>query len=566
MKDKIVFWGTNEKNQNVLVTLRLRAADNKVDIWMFEKSTVSQEFVDKMFEDWDNIEVDTLPEPYEYLEHDMSSPSILPDTILANNTEMINRAEKEWYVKILASKLAMKLEEEVVQLVKQVGGMEKYDKDVWTLAKDYWDKINQHFQSRDLSREQTASLRDMINTAFDKLKKLRKNSNEEFEQKAKENAELILKKINTIADQVADSRNLNGLFDTLKQMQSDLKKQRFTQELSNVIRDKMNETFQQVKEARRNHRNSRLTNRIKGLESAIYRMEKSARRDEEDLAFQNRRVQASEGKLEKQLREAKIVMIQERLNSKSVKLDDMHKTLKELKDRVKEDEDREIAREKAELEKAEQRAKREASRKAKQAARAKAAEEAQKLKEEQEAQAAAKAEETVVEEVVAMEETAENMVNTETTMEEVVVQEETKSTVEEAAAMEETIEKQAEDAGLTDEIAEVIAEETTPIVESPMTPVEAGVVDEATTAVEGEEAAENEAITEHAIEEVIAEGETNSTLIEELPANEDAMEMTSVITPLIEEETPSAEDAEAESLEVDDILTSHTDDSKDAEK
>ena len=121
MKDKIVFWGTNDKNQNVLVTLRLRAADNKVDIWMFDKTKITPEFADKMFEDWDSIDVDTLPEPYEYMEHDMSSPSILPDTILANNTEMINRAEKEWYVKILATKLSMKLQEEVVQLVEQVG-------------------------------------------------------------------------------------------------------------------------------------------------------------------------------------------------------------------------------------------------------------------------------------------------------------------------------------------------------------------------------------------------------------------------------------------------------------
>jgi len=460
MKDKIVFWATNEKNQNVLVSLRLRASNNKVDIWMFEKSTLIPEFVDKMFEDWASIEVDTLPEPYEYLEHDMSSPSILPDTILANNTEMINRAEKEWYVKILATKLSMKLQDEVVQLVEQVGGMVKYDKDAWELAKKYWDKINKHFQSRDLTREQTASLRDMINKAFNKLKKLRKDSNVELEQKSKENAEVILKKLNIIIGQVSDSRNLNGLFDTLKQMQLDLRNQRLTQELNKTVRDKMNEAFQQVKEARRSHRNNRLGNRIKGLESAINRMERSARRDEEDLAFQNRRVQASEGKLEKQLREAKIVMIQERLNSKGVKLEDMYKTLKELQKRVKEDAEREATRIKADKEKAEQRAKREASRKAKQAARAKAAEEAKVQKAKAEAAAAKKAKEAALLASAAIEEKAEA----------VVEQAENK--------IEETTEAVAEVAEAVEEKAEAVVEETAAIITS-LIPEETPSVEEA---------------------------------------------------------------------------------------
>lgn len=592
MKDKIVFWGTNEKNQNVLVTLRLRAADNKVDIWMFDRAKITPEFAEKIFEDWENIDPKILPEPYEYLEHDMSSPSILPDTILANNTDMINRAEKEWYVKILATKLSMKLQEEVVQLGEQVSSMVKYDKDTWALAKDYWDKINKHFQSRDLTREQTANLRDMINKAFDKLKKLRKNSNEEFEQKAKENADIVLKKINAIVGEVANSRNLNGLFDTLKQMQLDLRKTRLTQELDRTVRDKMNEAFQLVKEARRNHRNNRLNNRIKGLDNAIFRMEKSTRRDEEDLAFQNRRVQASEGKLEKQLREAKIVMIEERLKSKKVKLEDMYKTMKELKDRIRQDEEREIEREKQEKIKAEQRAKREAARKAKKAARAKAAAEAeaaQKLKEQQEAEAAAKAKadeankisvdtddlkskenavEKVAEEIAANEKTVEVTEDTVSAKEEVAAIEtdtevtSTESVSEEVSPIEvavadiaadaETIESQAEAVVNSEEITNLITEETVTVEDTPLTPVEAGVVDEEDLSI----SASDETITEHAVQEVIAEGDTTETLVEEATTNDESLEMASTITPLIEEEKLPKEEAEAESLEVDDILSS----------
>ncbi len=600
MKDKIVFWGMNHKNQNVLVTLRLRAADNKVDIWMFEKSTLSQEFIDKMFEDWANIDVDTLPEPYEYLEHDMSSPSILPDTILANNTEMINRAEKEWYVKILATKLAMKLQEEITQLVEQVRNMTKYDKDIWALSKEYWDKINQHYQSKDLTKDQTASLRDMINQAFDKLKKLRRHSNEEFEQKAKENADAIIKRANIIIAQVADSRNLNGLFDTLKQMQIDIRKERLTQDLRNVVANKMNEAFQIVKDARRNHRNNRMNNRIRGLDGAIARMEKSVRRDEDDFAFQNRRIQASEGKLEKQLREAKIVMIQERLTSKGAKLKDMYKTMKELKDKIREDEDREIARQKAEKQRAEQRAKREATRKAKQAAR--------KLKRAEEAAAKKAAEQAVVEQVAEKTEKAKDAVQskvdegvsqlaalkgaltektaeatetveskleeTATTLEEVKegVEEKTveatetvESKLEETAtALEEVKEGVEERAVEATETVESKAEETATALEEMKENVEAKVEERATVLEEVKEnIAEKVEDAKAAISEKLSEAkEATESIMEQATAK-----VEEVVASLLPDDKPSEEEAEAESLDIDDILStgSEENDSKKGE-
>ncbi|MGB0931348.1 MAG: hypothetical protein ACPGVB_11255 [Chitinophagales bacterium] len=479
----------------------------------------------------------------------------------------------------------------------------------------------------------------MINKAFDKLKKLRKNSNEELNEKAKENAAIILKKINVIVGEVSNSRNLNGLFDTLKQMQQDLRKTRLTQELDRTVRDKMNEAFQLVKEARRNHRNNRLNNRIKGLDNAIFRMEKSTRRDEEDLAFQNRRVQASEGKLEKQLREAKIVMIEERLKSKKVKLDDMYKTMKELKDRIRQDEEREIEREKQEKIKAEQKAKRETARKAKKAARAKAAAEAEAQKLKEAAEAAAKAEadkangisavvmgevletkeeivEKVGEEIEALEKTVEVKEDIVSAKEEVAAIEEEKEqankisvdiddlkskdeavekVTEEIEALEKTVEvkddivsakeeivaieadKQiastesvseevsplevavadiAADVKTTinsKEIANLIVEETTLVEEAPLTPVEAGVVDEEDLSI----SASDETITEHAVQEVIAEGETIETIVVETPANDETLEMASTIAPLVEaEEKLPKDEAEAESLEVDDILSS----------
>ncbi|MEK7257065.1 MAG: hypothetical protein AAB316_20085, partial [Bacteroidota bacterium] len=103
----------------------------------------------------------------------------------------------------------------------------------------------------------------------------------------------------------------------------------------------------------------RLKRRYDGLVDAIEKMESSIQRDHNDLGFQRHKIATTDGQLEAQIRQAKIVMIDERVHSKEEKLKEMKGTLTDLEKRLhqqKERDDRFAARQVAK-EKIEQRIK-----------------------------------------------------------------------------------------------------------------------------------------------------------------------------------------------------------------
>ena len=78
----------------------------------------------------------------------------------------------------------------------------------------------------------------------------------------------------------------------------------------------------------------RMTRRYEGLIGAVDKMQDSIDRDIQDLEYQRKRVEQSEGQLEAQLRQAKINMINERVKSKQEKLNEMLATKADVEAKI----------------------------------------------------------------------------------------------------------------------------------------------------------------------------------------------------------------------------------------
>ncbi len=332
MKDNIVFWGDNEQDKKILVILRLRNNDHKVDIWTFLKDKLQDEFVEKMFQDWDEIDVSTFPEHHTYEERDVTASDLLPETIKAYNTDLVIRTEEEWRVKVLSSRIFQMMSNEIEALHGQVETLDQYDKTLWETAKGYNNKLNAHSQERNFTREQYGELNKILNECFEKLKTKMNEENKQYEQQAQINREQILQKLKELDEQAENEALLAKTFDDLKALQAETKNMRLTREGRKEIWDKLNESFQNVKDRRKSMAGFRLEKRINGLQNAVNKMANSIRRDKDSVDFQNRQSEhINAGKLEIQLRAAKAKMLNSRIESKEKKLEDMEKTLSELK-------------------------------------------------------------------------------------------------------------------------------------------------------------------------------------------------------------------------------------------
>lgn len=331
MKDKIALWGTDERDNDVLIALRLRVNDNCVDIWTFPKNKIDHHIAEAMVREWDKIDPDNLPQPHNHLIQDMGQPSLLPDHLRTADTDIISRTEKEWFVRVLSTKLKAKLIAEIEQLQAQTDALNDYDKDVWDLVQSYWTKVGLHFQSRDLNREDAGILRDRLNACFNKLKSLRKEDNSRHDQEAKANANALNAELAKLSAQIAQKNaNIKNLFEQLKKLQERAIQVRLTKDQRNELRDQIDHAFEAIRNARKQSRHDYYQNRITGLKDVIAKMEKSIAYDEKELKFQQSRFHQMSGQLEIQLREAKMQLTQSQLAGKVEKLNEMRTTLNQV--------------------------------------------------------------------------------------------------------------------------------------------------------------------------------------------------------------------------------------------
>lgn len=335
MKNKIVVWGTNAENEKVLIALELKAEENKVLLYTFPESVATEEFFNKLMNEWKAGTEVEFPAEHTVLERELSvTETLLPDDLKADDRNgLIQRAQTEWHFVVLSSKLHQAYQQELAEFKEKVQALQTYDAGLWDSLKGFWDKVQEQARDRNLFRNHADNLRDNINVLFDEMKKLRAKVQDEFMSSSQSVYDEFINRLEDVEQRIAaGGAKLNSVFDDLKNMQRRYREAKMSNEHRNKLWDRLDKAFKKAKERRfgpganEGSLVERHERRIGGLRDAIRRMEDSVRRDEEELAFQSKKIAATEGQLEAQIRSAKIKMIEERVASKREKLDEMNAT------------------------------------------------------------------------------------------------------------------------------------------------------------------------------------------------------------------------------------------------
>ena len=355
MKTKLVLWATKTANaaaetpesQKVLVALELLPQENKVKSWTIDGEQANVDFYKTLMENWRKDEAITFPENTVIAEYELSaSGSLLPESIDAENKDLLKRSHTEWLFIVLSNKLYQAYQGELDELQSQVESLETYNKSIWDTMKDFWDKVQTQINEQNIFRDHSESLRERTNSLFAKLKDLRALEDSAFEKESRKNFDEVSAQIDKIEAELETAQDTFGLFEALKNIQKDFKNIKLSRTLRSELWTKLDDAFKSVKNKRNPNavaanpaNENRLVKRIEGLREAIAKMQESIARDEKEINFVNQRLGGNAtttnvgNQLETQLREVRTKLIQERIDSKNVKLEDMFQTLKDLEAR-----------------------------------------------------------------------------------------------------------------------------------------------------------------------------------------------------------------------------------------
>lgn len=341
MKTKLILWGKTEKDLKVLVAIELLENENKVKSYIFTEDVATEDFYNLMLNEWRFDREVEFPAVFQTHETSLTaSEDILPEGILVEKPELISRAKTEWHFVVLSKKLYDLYRDELENMKDHIAELTEFSTEKWDELRMFWDKVQNHVREKNLFRNHVESLKRRTDELFNDLKNLKNKADNEI----RENSEVLFKNFNDILDDIDKKLNkglgLQPLFREMKDIQNDFRDAELSKDHRRKLWNRIDKTFKIIKEKRFGEVSkeksplARTEKRLEGLMGAIGKMEESINRDKEDMNSHQHGIDTSMGQLESELRKARLMMIQDRIDSKAEKLKDMYETKSMLESRV----------------------------------------------------------------------------------------------------------------------------------------------------------------------------------------------------------------------------------------
>nr|MBS0036702.1 hypothetical protein [Saprospiraceae bacterium] len=351
MKKRLVLWGKKPEEERVLVAIGYDSEKNAVNTYVFAESVATEEFANQMMNLWREGNEVPFPEFLDKIEVSITEADrLIPEGLVTERDDLIDKAKAEWIYLYMSNKLASVYRAELEDLGEKIEHARRYEQSHWDELRSFWDKVQQQIREKNLFHSHYKSLKSDVNQLFDKLKALRKEMDDLLRKDSESKRDEFFNVLAEVEKKIEEGMGLKPLFEDLKLIQRDFQKSKMVRDHKNKVWKKLDGLFKEVKKKKFGDSavksgGSKLQRRYDGLLNAMNKMQNSINRDKKDLNFQDKRIESSSaGQLEAQIRKAKIKMIEERMRSKQVKLDEMQKVKDQLESRLQAEKEREEKR------------------------------------------------------------------------------------------------------------------------------------------------------------------------------------------------------------------------------
>lgn len=343
MRDRFVTWGTLEDSRR-LFTFELDADEAQIIRRVVPAPASSEELLQTIMNAWNNRTTMPYPEGTSSERIPLqASGTIVPDGADVDDKVRVASAEREWPSDIVSAQLRRQFRAEFEELHDVVGNLTAFDEGIFERLKGVWNKVQTELTNKVLRYEHTHGLRKLSDELFAQMKELRKGKEKEVRSRSKELKKDFRELLAGAQTRLEKKENLRGLFNDLKKIQDAIAKASLSRDDRNSLRKSIDELFKATKSEINatgedagilTEQRVRLEKRLNGLIGAIKRMKHSVHKDNQDIYYENRRIQQAGNQLAEQLGAAKMAMLKERAASKQVKLDDMLATEADLQKRL----------------------------------------------------------------------------------------------------------------------------------------------------------------------------------------------------------------------------------------